>query len=161
VDKPATAQPSAWEKRSSQSVEVIYEGVSRIWLHSAQIVCYSVTTVSRPAIDAWAEAVKALVLAWPTDRPYLAIQDFSEASLTPYIRKQSTSINENWPAVLKGRSAVVAPRTMLAQLMRLFVSHELRPQNLAIQREVFFRIEDATSWLEKGLLADPNATAKA
>jgi hypothetical protein len=160
VNRPSTQKLTAWDKRSSQSVEMIYDGVSRMWLHGAQIVCYGVTTVSRPAIDAWAKAVRELIDIWPKDRPYLAIQDFSEASLTPYIRKQSTSINSAWPADLRGRSAVVMPRNMLSTVMRLFVSHELRPQNNSIEREVFFRIEDATSWLEKGLPADHNLGAK-
>ena len=161
MDKSSTQQQlTAWDKRSSQSVEPIYEGVSRIWLHRAEIVCYSVTTVARPAIDAWREAVMALVLTWPTDRPYLAIQDFSEASLTPYIRKQSTTINLSWPTNLRGRSAVVAPRTMLAQVMKLFVSHDLRPQNLKVEREVFFRLEDAITWLEKTPVLEENTSGK-
>ena|SRR5579859_6502067 len=157
MELPSTHRElTAWDKRSSQSVENIYDGVSRLWLHGAQIVCYSVTTVARPAIDAWKEATVALINAWPTERPYLAIQDFSEASLTPYIRKQSTSINLAMPATLKGRSAVVAPRNVLTQLIRLFVSRDLSPQNPNIKREVFFRIEDAITWLEKGLMPDPN-----
>ncbi len=161
MNKPSTHQElSAWDKRSSQSIETIHEGVHRMWMHGAQIVCYSVTTVTRPAIDAWKEATLELASVWPTERPYLAIEDFSESSLTPYIREQATKINMAWPPKLKGRSAIVAPRNVLTERFGFFVTRDLNPQNPNIQRAVFSRLEDAVDWLEKGIMLNQNQVEK-
>src|SRR5258708_757845 len=142
---------SPWDKRSSQSVEQICPGVSRFWLHKAQIVCYSVSTITRPAIDAWMRETLALINTWPLNRTYLSIHDVSEVTLTPYMRKKVAEVNLQMPKELRGRSAVIVPRTFINQMMRLFVTIELAQKNRSVQRDVFFRLEEATVWLEKAL----------
>jgi hypothetical protein len=139
---------SPWDKRSSQSVEKIYPGVTRIWLHKGQIVCYTLSTVARAAVDAWMQATEELIHAWPLEHPYLAIQDISEVTLTVYMRQKTSEVNGRMPSSLKGRSAVVMPRTFVNQMIRLFVTIELARKNPSVQRDVFFRIEEATAWLE-------------
>ena len=145
------AQSSVWEKRSSQSIEQIYPGITRFWLAKGQIVCYTVTTIARPAIDAWTEATMELAMAWPKDHIYLSIHDFSEATLTPYVRKRAEEANSKMPKTLYGRSAVIMPRTFMNHMIRLFVTVELSRKNLRIERDVFFRLEEATEWLKKAL----------
>ncbi|MEP7285381.1 MAG: hypothetical protein ABI947_06405 [Chloroflexota bacterium] len=146
---------SAWDKRSSQTVEQIYPGVTRIWLHKGQIVCYTVTSVTRAAADAWLNSAVELVAQWPADQPYLSIHDFSEATLTPFIRKRSVEANKAMPPTLFGRSAVIMPRTFVNHIIRLFVTTDLSHANKRIQRDVFFRLEEATEWLLKGMDKKP------
>ena len=140
-----------WDKRSSQQIEQICPGVTRMWLHKGQIVCYSVTTVARPAVDAWMQATHDLIHAWPREQIYLSVHDISEATLTPYIRNRTSITNKLMPKDLKGRSAVIVPRTFINQMIRLFVANELGRQNKSIQRDVFFRFEEAIEWLVRGI----------
>jgi len=140
-----------WEKRSSQQIELIHPGVTRMWLHKGQIVCYSLTTVERHAVDAWMQATHDLVHAWPRDQIYLSVHDISEATLTPYIRNRTSITNKLMPKDLKGRSAVIVPRTFINQMIRLFVANELGRQNLSVQREVFFRFEEGIEWLAQAI----------
>jgi hypothetical protein len=104
---------SPWDKRSSQSVEQIYPGVTRIWLHKGQIVCYALSTVARVAVDAWMKSTEELIRAWPLEQPYLAIHDISEVTLTVYMRQKTAEVNGRMPPNLKGRSAVIMPRTFI------------------------------------------------
>ncbi len=143
-----------WEKRSSHQIEQIYPGVTRMWVHKGQIVCYSLTTVARPAVDAWMQATHDLVHAWPREQIYLSVHDISEATLTPYIRNRTSTINKLMPKDLKGRSAVIVPRTFINQMIRLFVANELGRQNTSVQRDVFFRFEEAIEWLVQGIEQD-------
>lgn len=149
-----TVEPvsTAWDKRSSQSVEQIYPGISRFWMHQGQIVCYTVTSISRPAIDAWKASTLELIHAWPLEQPYLSIHDFSEATLTPYVRQRSSELSVAFPEGLHGRSAAIIPRTFINHLMRMWVTINLARNNERIQRDVFFRIEEATEWLKKALV---------
>src|SRR5947209_7569230 len=102
---------SPWDKRSSQSVEQIYPGITRIWMHGGRIVCYSITTIARPAVDAWMESTHELVHSWPRHLPYLSLHDISEATLTPYIRKKTGETALLMPRDLYGKSALILPRT--------------------------------------------------
>lgn len=146
-----TSDSSAWEKRSSQTVEQLHPNVTRFWMYRGQIVCYTITSVSRPAIDTWANASLELIKEWSPDQPYLAIHDFSEATLTPYIRKRAEEVVLQIPKHYTGRSAVIMPRTFVNQLIRLFVTVDLVNKNKVIDRQVFFRIEEAVEWVKKAI----------
>jgi hypothetical protein len=146
-----TSAVTAWDKRSSNSVEQIYPGISRFWMDQGRIVCYSVTSITRPAIDAWKASTLEIVHAWPVEQPYLSIHDFSEATLTPYVRQRSAEMSVAFPERLFGRSAVIMPRTFVNHLIRMWVTMNLARNNQQIKRDVFFRLEEATEWLKKGL----------
>jgi hypothetical protein len=148
-----TPDSSAWEKRSSQSVEQLHPHVTRFWMDKGRIVCYTITSVSRAAIDVWADSSLALIMEWPADQPYLAIHDFSEATLTPYVRKRAEDIVSQIPKHFTGRSAVIMPRSFINQLIRLFVTVDLVNRNRVVDRQVFFRIEEASQWVKKAIKA--------
>jgi hypothetical protein len=138
---------TVWDKRNLGEVEQIHPNVTRSWLENGRIVCFTLTSVARPAVDAWLNASEDTVQSWPIEVPYRSIHDLREADVTPYIRQQSAAAVSRMPTQLKGRSAVVVPRTFTNQLIRLIVTIDLVRINRNIQRNVFFTQQDAINWV--------------
>ena len=138
---------SVWDKRNLGEVEQIHPNVTRAWLENGRIVYFTLTSVARPAVDAWLNASEDTVRTWPAEVPYLSIHDLREGTVTPYIRRQSAAVVARMPTSLRGRSAVLVPRTFANQLIRLIVTIDLVRINRNIQRNVFFNRQDAVNWL--------------
>lgn len=119
--------------------------------HDKQIIAYTLTVVSRDVIDKWAESAVSHLLAWPEDKPFLNLQDFSNASffmLTSYIRKKADEITSPRPEV-KGRTAVVVQRNFASQIVVMFLRALPTKGSGSRERETFFVREDALKWLEE------------
>ena len=143
---PSSADFS-WDKRNLDGVESIAQGVTLQWLENGRVVCFTVNTVARPAIDAWLNRSEQIVKGWPAQIPYLAIQDISGSTLTPYTRERSAKTVALTPDYLRGRSAVVMPRTVVNQAISLFVTVNLARKKPNIQRHVFVAKDEAIRWL--------------
>ncbi len=91
----------------------------------------------------------SVIKDWPDDRIYLAVQDLSgpRFALTPYARKRASETYEVRPA-LKGRVAIILPRTFVAQLVRLFIRGERRNH---FETRFFMSAKDALVWLAEEL----------
>ena len=136
-----------WNTRNVNGVEQIDEWATLTWLHDGKIVCFTINSVERQTVDAWLKRSYEIVQAWPADVPYLAIQDVTNATLTPYIREKSAATVALTPKYLRGRSAVVMSPSVKNHLIRLFVTATLTRQNASIQRNVFLKKSQAVDWL--------------
>lgn len=116
------------------------------WLHDGQIVVFKTTENSRPAVDAWFEMVKSVMLNWPDDEPFLAVQDFSDQriTVTPYSRAKNEELYRLRPD-LQAFMAVILPKTFAAQLFQLLFRF-LRRDNW--QSRVFPTRHAGIQWLE-------------
>ncbi len=142
--------PSAtfsWNDRNLSEIEQIAEGVTMQWLEHGRIVCFTLNTVARAAIDAWLDRSYEIVKGWPPQMPYLALQDVSRSMLTPYTRERSAATVALTPEYLRGRSAVVMPHSVMNQAIRLFVTINLARSHANIQRAVFLDRGGAVRWL--------------
>jgi hypothetical protein len=128
-------------------MEVIHDGVTMEWLADGRVVCFTIKSLARPAIDAWLDKSYQVTLAWPQDIPYLAVQDATAIALTPYIRERSAQTVAKTPRHLHGRSCVVLPKSMLTQVMRLFVMTQLSRQHHRIARGVQLDRQEALNWV--------------
>jgi hypothetical protein len=144
-----TLQPTltSWHQRNLESPEHIYAGITRKWLHNGAVLYYAVSTVSRPAIDAWLDSVVEVLKIWPVDQPYLAIHDATHSALTPYARSRIAEVSRNAPLHIRGRSAAVMSRSLFAQAARMFMTLELARQNKRIGRNLFFDVDSALAWV--------------
>jgi hypothetical protein len=144
-----TLQPSltAWDHRNFEHPERIYNGITRTWLHNGTVLYYEVSTVSRPAIDAWLDSVVEVLNMWPADLLYRAIHDATHSSLTPYSRSRIAEVSRNAPLHIRGRSSAIMSRSLFAHAARMFMTLELARQNKRIERTLFFDVDSALMWL--------------
>jgi len=137
----------SWNERNFDGTKELAKGITLQWLENGRIVFFDVNTVDRAAIDIWLGCSLALVKSWPAEVPYLAIQSVVGSALTPYTRERSAQTVALTPKYLRGRSAVVMPRTIFNQAIQLFVTINLARENTNIQRKVFLDRAEAVRWL--------------
>lgn len=131
------------------SVTTIGEGLTKEFLFDKRIVIYHLDTVSREILDAGADDVLDTMKNWREGHPYLVIYDITSAkiALTPHLRHRLQELSKAYPD-LKGRSAVVLPRSVVTQVFRLFVRSQNR---IGRSKQVFFNRESAIDWLKEKL----------
>lgn len=124
--------------------EQITPHVTREWLDDGQFVVFDIRSVARTDVDATYAIMAQTMREWSPDKPYLAINDFSRANsiLSPYAQKHLRAIRLYRPE-LKGYIAIVMPRGLVANVVRIFV----RANPGARQNEMFYKREDALAWL--------------
>jgi hypothetical protein len=130
-------------------IQEITPGLRIRWLLDRRILVVIADSSTRPAIDAWAQFMFSAIRNWPDDRTYLAVQDLSSPrfSLTPYARKRASETYEVRPS-LKGRVAIILPRTFIAQIVRLFIRGEKRNH---FETRFFANDREALIWLAEEL----------
>ncbi len=121
---------------------------TREFLHDHTIVRYTLASIARDEVEAWANFVIATAHEWPADRVYCAIHDFSAIpTLTPTIRHHAERahqhfIDKHFPGIY---SAILVKNTVFNHIGKLFLERDLK--NTKIQRRLFFTPETALTWL--------------
>ncbi len=130
---------------ATSHLEQLHSAVTREWLYDKQLVIFTIKDISRAAVDAAIQGFYDTMGAWPLDRPYLAINDFSAPrdALTPYVRERVEEVNKFRPE-LKGHIAIVTRWGVLAQLMQVYVATH---PGIHRERRVFFHRDNALKWL--------------
>lgn len=126
------------------------EGLYKEALHDERIVAYTITNLHRETIDLWANDARQVFEAWPTQWPFLNLQDFSankNFTVTPYLKKRAEELTSTRPDFI-GRTAVIVPKSFIAQAARLFLA---ALKNKKRQRQIFFTREDGLAWLQEWL----------
>lgn len=110
--------------------EEIIPGLSCEWLYDRRVVVYTLKSASREVVDAWVTTGRQTAQEWPSNLPYLALHDISapNLSLTPYARQQSREALKDL-VFDRARSAVVMPKTIFGNLIRLFIQGDLARTN--------------------------------
>jgi hypothetical protein len=146
-DQAAPVPPKADEG----PVEQIAPGVTREWRHNRRVVLWKVSTVDFASVEAWTKAVVDFIKTLQPGQPYLSIQDFSGATLTPHIRKGSETIVASMPPGLVVRNIVVASRSFMNQVMRFFLMIELvqKGKHATIRREMVFSLSEALQKMDQ------------
>lgn len=129
------------------ALEYIAPGVSRCWLDEGKIVWFTLESIDRKVIDAWVSAVEEVFKDWPTDLPFLTVQDFSRCeglALTSYIRKKGEYLASLRPE-LSGRNALVLRRSVVAQAVKLLL---IQMNDKRRERRMFFSAQEAIEWLQ-------------
>ncbi len=129
--------------------ETIAPGLDRAWLENGRIVQFTIETLTRQAMDQWVAAVWETIDHWKADTPYLGLHVVcsTPAGFTPYIQqrvRETFSRNNEVP----GRTAVVLPRTLVLDLVRIFFRFQRRG---AREWRIFYRYDEALAWLKEAL----------
>jgi hypothetical protein len=124
-------------------------GITFDELHQGKIICVTIRTVERTAVDKWYATVEEKIKGWSVDQPYLAMYDLAhkDVGFTPYMRHKAASINDLRPEV-RGRIALVLTRGPVGYLLMIFARVRARASR---QLQVFFDRKAATAWLEEAL----------
>ena len=133
----------------TDNIEDLGNNFTRKWLYDGRVVVYEARSVSRPAIDTWAQAVLADTLNWPEDRPILAIHDFVSVGLTPYGRRIAEEIAGQIPKHIQGRYAVIISPGVFGNAIRLFGKGRINQILPQLESDFFFYQEPALHWLEE------------
>jgi hypothetical protein len=139
-------------KHLSVEVEELPHGVTRTWLHGRCMVIYTPPDTTRAHVDTWATAVIEDVTHWPTDRPFLALHDFTRLGVTPYNREKGIAVLKAVPDELGGRHAFLLQRGALGQAMKFFGARSFRKHCPQLEPAFFFDYDAALEWLREGLL---------
>jgi hypothetical protein len=133
---------------NTSEIEEITPRVTREWLDNRQLVVYTIQSLTREATDAWVEAALELFRQWPANKPILIVYDFAQSggvALTPYIRKRAEELSVIRPDV-RGRVAVILPRSVGTQAARIFILAKLKKSRL---RRIFFTREEGLAWVRQ------------
>jgi hypothetical protein len=97
-------------------------------------------------VDQWVRGVSELINGWPAGMIYLVMHDVSDkkVSLTPYARPKVIELYR-LSRHLKGRVAVVVPKTFAAQAIQIFLRIQRRHSLIT---EIFFSRAEAETWLK-------------
>jgi hypothetical protein len=135
-------------------VEEIAPGFKVKRLFDRRILYVIAETSHRAVVDSWTEFMSSVITNWPDDRTYLAVQDLSSPkfSITPYVRARASETYEVRPA-LKGRVALILPKTFVGQMIQMFIRGEKRNH---FETRYFGSSQEALLWLAQEL---PEATS--
>ncbi len=145
---PAAAEETEPEIARSQ-VKEIAPGIIREWLVDGYVLCYTIKSVSRKSVDAWADDLIEKSKALPADCPFLLLQELADPalSLTPYVRSRVNDHRKACPN-LRGRVALILPRTVMAGVIQFVIKQN---STALIQQRAFFDRESALAWLQEEL----------
>jgi hypothetical protein len=133
---------------TSSTLQVISKDVHCEWFYNKRIVVVTIRSSAREAVDTYCKLVEKIIDEWPSDRPYLAIYDFSDqhVSMTPYVRQKIRDMQKNLPKLPGSIGLVIA--SLLVPLAQVF----LRVQPVRAQATQLFRTRQAAfKWLEARL----------
>src|SRR5689334_13237463 len=109
-------------ENGTTAVQEVAPNITLHWLHDHQIAYFTIRTVSRTSWAVWAKTMMALKDECPVDRPFLSLQDnlYPDAGFTSTIRESSTQVGNHRPELAQ-YVAIVLPKTLVAQLVSLFL----------------------------------------
>lgn len=137
----------------SSSIETINEHFTVEKIHDGRIVIYTVTSIKRAIIDAWAAKTREIMLDWDEQYTYLNLHDYSGADsfvTTPHLRQRSKE-NAALRPELNTRTAIIIPESFMAHVTRVFVQALPKSRHAERIRRIFFNRADGLAWLEESL----------
>lgn len=137
----------------SEEVEKLPHGVVRKWLYDRRILVYIIEQEAvRLTVDTWAADIEQIVQAWPADRPYLAVQEFTKVGLTPYNRARSETMARKFPPNLKGRHAIIIGGGILGMAVKIYTTGRYRQVLPNIEPKVTFAYDEGLAWVKAAMV---------
>lgn len=101
------------------AIEDLGHHVTREYLCDSQIVIYTVIGGGQDITDAWANAMIAEITAWDIGKPYLSLQDMSQAGISAYGKKRTNDIVKSIPAGMQTYIAIVIGKTVFGRFIKM------------------------------------------
>ncbi len=143
---------NSYLNRSVVGVQLVGEAISLEWLHGGKIMVLHLSETHRQHFEDFYDIYEAVVQAWPADEFFLAalIVEGQESMMTPYVRHRTERVIEIGKAKkMGGHVALVLPKSVFTQLIKLFMKKVRQNEKMASQ--LFFSREEALAWLERTL----------
>ena len=136
------------QQNNSSFVEDLGNGVYCERLLDGQILVFTLTSMTRVAVDTWADTQLRLLQAWPTDRPICILGDQSampQLTFSPYMKSRFMDFG----AVSNGKSgriALVLGKNFFPQIVNLLV-RTLPMEKMQVR--CFKQRDHALAWLKE------------
>lgn len=137
--------------------EQVTPAITRSWLDEGRIVVFTLSSLTREAVNAGFDAITATMSAWDTSLMYYGLYIFetAQAFLSPYFQHRARELRTLLPEV-RGYTAVIAPGA-LGHLLKMATEHM---HGTIRQMTVFPTVSQGTAWLrEKMRLGTGNQSA--
>lgn len=144
---------TAIPERSFIGVQPLGANVTFEWLHGGKIAVFNVPEAVRVVVEVYMDGAEKLVQQWPVNEPFLMLCDSGKATSTfsMHMRERVERLIKSPEfGQLTGRFAIVLPKSLILQIVRLFMLG-LRPQIRGPEPRIFFKRADALQWLEECL----------
>ena len=133
--------------------EQINENFSVEWLEEDKIATFKVNSIKPHVIDTWADKVKEVMLAWPSNKILLTLHDYSATKnfvTTSHLRRRSKE-NTQLRSDLDARTAVVMPDSFVIRMTSVLLRALPQPKKTSRQRRIFTSRAEALAWLSEAL----------
>jgi hypothetical protein len=130
----------------ANKIEDMGNGVTREWALDGKAVVFHITSISRPTLDSWVDAVTQTLNAWIGDTMYI-IYDFAVPGMvvfSPYLQsraKELAQLRLDLTAIV----AVVLPKSFFTQLAVRFIG-TMKPNNTTVR--LFVSYEEGLDWFD-------------
>ncbi len=131
-------------------IEALIQGKEFIgvnWLESSAVIV-TLKTVTRASIDVCVQVLELMMKNWPQNQLFIALYDFPEVGLTPYLRQKMHEVRDSKPAHLKCHLGVIIPNNSLGYIMYLYW-HAYPQGDSTIEMQVFESRATALEWIHK------------
>lgn len=123
------------------------------WLEDHRIAVLYANSIKREVVDAWADKMQEIMLAWPPNKVLLTLHDYSEIEnfvTTPHLRRRARE-NVMLRPDLDARTAVVLPDSFVIRMTAVFLRALPQPKKTSRQRRIFTSYDAALAWLKETL----------
>jgi hypothetical protein len=123
-------------------------GFSAEKLPDSPIHIFTLTSLSRPAIDSWVETAKKLMESVPSEQPMFVLIDQSAVpgiTFSPYFKARVSELYAK-PRGGGNYAAVVLAKSFLVQIAIFFIRTINR--NNVVDTRFFFKREEGLAWLK-------------
>ncbi len=139
------------EDNAPSFIEQFGRGVTREWIDEGYLVVHKVVLDEKgEALDAWENMVRDTLDLWPPNTEYRGLDYFPNLSPLRF----SSDVQDRFISLafaagnVRGRAAVVLPRTFVTMATRIFFNTTLKHYQPYIQRRIFVKTSSALVWLQ-------------
>lgn len=146
------------EGLSVTDLEQVTPAITRSWLDDGRIVVFTLSSLTREAVNAGFDAITSTMAAWDICSTYYGLYIFetAQAFLSPYFQHRARELRTTLPSV-RGYTAVIAPGA-LGHLLKMATEHM---HGTIRQMTVFPTVNQGAAWLREKMrlsAANPSAT---
>ncbi|MBE2194006.1 MAG: hypothetical protein IAE83_07510 [Anaerolinea sp.] len=131
----------------SASETEITQGLTQQWIDD-RVLVLTFHSTNRANVKVWVEHFTQIVEKWNAERPFLYLHRAMQiglVGLAPYMQQEGRAVMR-LTQTLRGRTAIVVPRSLVSETMGLFVRSQ--PAGLR-QRKVFSDYSAALGWVQE------------
>lgn len=135
------------------SSEDLGHGVTQEWIEDNCILVLTMPkNADRAAIDVWYERMVNIGDELDLSKPFLVMHNLQAMGFSQYFRDKSIELSKHTPDDIKGRGAVVLPRSIVGTLLSIAAQISgKRIRRQGFELKIFTDYNKALNWLKERL----------